>query len=65
MLFKEVPGKNKKKKKIISPEMTPREESKLNLLLKGKNECVPTTPTILQLPGTPFPIIWVKRSKDS
>lgn len=49
---------------IISPEMTPQEESKLNPLLKGKNEHVPTTPKILQLPGTPFPTIWVKRNKD-
>lgn len=32
---------------IISPEMTPQEESKLNPLLKGKNEHVPTTPKIL------------------
>lgn len=63
--FKEEPLNNLKHcpKEIVSSEITPREESKLNALLKGKHECVPTTPKILQSPGTLFPIIWVKKGK--
>lgn len=34
---------------IISYEINPTEESILDRLLKGKNECVPSAPKTLQL----------------
>lgn len=45
---------------IISYELSPREEIILEHSLKGKSECVPTTPKIFQSTGIPFLVIWVK-----
>lgn len=61
--FKQEPWKNSKcyPTEIVSSKITPREERKLIALLEGKNECVSTTPKILQSPGTLFPILRVKR----
>lgn len=56
MLFKKETQKISKHcpMEIISYDISPREESRLNPLLKGKNECAPMTPKILQPTGTPF-----------
>lgn len=42
---------------IISYELSPREEIILEHSLKGKSECVPTTPKIFQSTGIPFLVI--------